>query len=331
MHHTSATPHHEKVIPMSASRSSVRNAAIVLGTALLLLLTLIPAGADAQDDEPVEVVASFSVIADIVQQVGGDRVHVTSLVPVGGDAHTFDPSPDQVAAIADADLIVEAGHDYEPWLPDLVESSGTDAPVLALFESEQGGSPTATETTGDGHEHGDEIHAWLNVQNTIDGIPTLVDALTGVAPDRADAWAKGGEAYTAELQDLDTYIRDQTATLSEDRRQLVTAHESFGAFADAYGYEIPGVLLESRSTEGADAPARHVAELTQLIEERDIPAVFPDAPGSADMLQPLADEAGVDIAPQLYVETIGDTDSGAESYIDMMRYNIDTIVTALGA
>ncbi len=316
---------------MTASRTAIRHTALTLGTTLLMLVMIVPTGARAQEDDPLEVVASFSVVADIVQQVGGDRVHVTSLVPVGGDAHTFDPSPDQVAAIADADLIVEAGHDYEPWLPDLVESSGTDAPVLALFEAGHGGSPTATEDTGDGHTHGNEIHVWLDVQNTIDAIPSLVDALTKVAPDSADAWTAGGEAYTAELKDLDTYIRDQTATIPEDRRQLVTAHESFGAFADAYGFEIPGVLLESRSTEGADAPARHVAELAQLIEDHDIPAVFPDAPGSADMLQPLADEAGVDVAPQLYVETIGDKDSDADSYIDMMRYNIDTIVAALGA
>ena len=104
----------------------------------------------------------------------------------------------------------------------------------------------------------------------------------------------------------------------------------FGAFADAYGYEIAGVLLESHSTEGADAPAGHVADLVKVIDEHKIPAVFPDTPGGEEQLKPLAQAAGVEIAPPLYVDTLGDEGSGAETYIDLMRHNVDTIVTALG-
>ena len=330
---------------------------LAVATAIVLALTIaMPIGSVtvAQDDDPIDVVVTFSVLADIVEQVGGEHVSVMSLVPVGGDAHTFDPSPNQVAAITDADLIVEAGADYEPWLDDLFEASGSDAPRYEAFgsainhdasehdsgehadeadEHEGEGHDhegDASDHEGDEHEHDGEVHVWLDVENTVHSVEHLAEALAEVDPDNADAYTANAEAYIAELEELDAYIEEQTGTIPAEERQLITTHQSFGAFADAYDYEIAGVLLESHSTEGADAPAGHVAELIGIIEERGIPAVFPDTPGGADLLEPLASEAGVEIAPNLYVETLGEDGSGAETYIQMMRHNVDTIVTALG-
>lgn len=327
------TPVPRSPLPLRSARSLI---AAVVAT-ILLLVPLAPIA--AQDEDRVNVVVSFSVLADIVSQVGGDYVDITSLVPVGGDAHTFDPSPDQIVALEDADLIVEVGGDFEPWLDDLVETSGTDAIRYEAFgsvidhddhEDEAETHDEHEEDDHDEHEHGDEIHVWLDVHNTIDTVTHLVEVLSEVDPDNADTYAANGDAYTAELEELDAYIIEQTDTLPEDQRELITLHQSFGSFADAYGYEIVGVLLESHSTEGADAPAGHIAELVEIIEEHDIPAVFPDTPGGVDMLQPVADEAGIEVAPPLYVETLGEDGSGAETYIGMMRYNIDTIVDALG-
>lgn len=324
-----------------------------VATSAMLLTSLAPAttAQDEQDDDPLNVVASFSVLADIVEQVGGDNAEVTSLVPVGGDAHTFDPSPDQIATLADADLVVEVGGGFEPWLDDLVESSDTSATRFEAFSAEQGeahadGATPADEHEdeahaddehadhegeGDVHEEHNEVHAWLNVQTTISSVEQLAEVMAEIDPDNADAYGANADAYSAELEEVDAYITEQTASLPEDQRQLITTHQTFGAFADAYGYEIAGVLLESDSTEGADASAAHVAELVTVVQENNIPAVFPDTPGGAELLQPLADEAGIEVAPTLYVDTLGGPGSGAESYIDMMRYNIDTIVGALSA
>lgn len=330
-------------MPESRTHRHIFLAAIAL---VLALATPLGSTASAQDDDRIRVVVSFSVLADIVDQVGGDRVSVMSLVPVGGDAHTFDPAPDQVAAIADADLIVEAGDGFEPWLDDLVEASGSEAPRYEAFGSaidhhpddhdrddhadDDHDSHDDGEHAHDDHEHGDEVHVWLDVENTIHSVVHLAEALADIDPDHAVDYASRAEAYIAELEELNTWIEEQTASLPEERRQLITTHQSFGAFADAYDYEIAGVLLESHSTEGADAPARHVAELIGIIEERDIPAIFPDTPGGGDLLKPLANETGAEIAPSLYVDTLGEDGSGAETYIDMMRHNVDTIVSALG-
>jgi zinc/manganese transport system substrate-binding protein len=320
--------------PLSA-RARIRALAVAGALVTPLGRVAVTRGADQ-----IPVVASFSVLADIVGQVGGDRVSVSSLVPVGGDAHTFDPAPKQVQAIAEADLIVQVGDDFEPWLNDLVDASGTSAKRYEAFgeaiahdaETHGGTAEAAHDDHGDeeGHDDHGEIHVWLDVSNVIHTVEHLAETLTEIDPEGADTYAANAEAYTKDLETLDTYVRDETSKLPEKRRLLVTTHESFSAFAAAYDYEVAGVLLESHSTEGADAPAGHVADLVKIIDEHDIPAVFPDTPGGEEQLKPLAEAAGVEIAPSLYVDTLGDEGSGAETYIDMMRHNVDTIVAALG-
>ena len=284
----------------------------------------------SQESDPIRVVASFSVLADIVQQVGGDLVEVASLVPAGGDAHTFDPSPDQVRTLEDADLIVSVGGDFEPWLDNVLENVGDDTPRFEAFLNDDDHDHEEEETAEDheDHDHDEMLHPWLDAGATIAMIPHLAERLAEVDPDNTDSYTASGDAYIAELEELDIYITEQTESILEEQRNLITVHRSMDAFADAYGYEIPAVLLESHSTEGADAPAGHIAELVEIISEHDIPAVFPDTPGGADMLDPVAAEAGVEIAPSLYVDTL-EADEPPQTYVEMMRHNIDTIVAAL--
>ncbi len=167
------------------------------------------------------------------------------------------------------------------------------------------------------------------MQAVIDTVEHLAETLAEIDPDNSDAYASNAAAYTAELEELDAWIGEQTETIPEDQRELITVHHSMGAFADAYGYEVVGVLLESHSTEGADAPAGHVAELVEIIDEREIPVLFVDTPGGESLQQPVASEADVEIAPPLYIETLGTDGEGPQSYIEMMRYNVETIVNAL--
>lgn len=329
--------------PLSPDRRALvrtsRRVSVGAAAATLLLRPFLSTAA-AQDSDPLTVVASFSVLADIVKQVGGEFLEISTLVPVGGDAHTFDPSPDQLVAVTEADLIVEVGNDFEPWLNDLVESSGSSATRVAAFPSSEDPvhADEATPADDDSHAyHEDEgedadhdtLHAWLDVHTTIDAVEHIADALAEIDPDNADVYRANVKSYVAELEELEAYIVDQTESLPENQRELITSHQTFGPFADAYGYEIVGVLLQSDSTEGADAPAGHVADLIGVIEDRGIPAVFPDTPGGDHMLQPVADGAGVEVAPRLYVDTLGEPGSEAETYIDMMRHNVDTIVSAL--
>jgi len=324
----------------------------------LLVLTLVLAGlpamssaARAQDDDPLRVVATFSILGDWVTQVGGDRVEVVTIVPAGGDTHTFDPSPDQVASVADADLIFEIGIGFETWLDDMYAASGSNAQRIVVSDgldlisaTEEGhedeladeASPAAeAEPEGEeeeDHAHGDfDPHIWGDVTNAIAGVETIRAALGSADGADAATYDANADAYAAELTELDAFIRAEVGKLPEDRRKLVTSHDTFGYFARAYGFEIVGTALNSLTTESNDPPASEIAALVEEIDGSGVPAIFAENVSNSDLMQTIADEAGVTLAPPLYTDALGEPSSEGETYIAMMRSNTSTIVNALGA
>lgn len=344
--------------PASRNGSPLGRFTLLLAVIALLAVPLATAPrASAQDGEPVKVVATFSILADWVQQVGGDRVEVVTIVPAGGDAHAFDPNPDQVGQIADADLIFEVGAGFETWLDDMVAASGSTAQRVVVSdgldliganregeevheeehddaspeaghqdEHEHEGSPAAR----DEHEHGEvDPHIWHDVTNAIAIVETIRAQLGMADSVNAATFDVNASAYTAELTELDTFIREQTGALPEDRRKLVTSHDTFGYYARAYDFEITGTALSSLTTESGDPPASEIAALVEQIRSAGVPAIFAENVSNTDLMQSIADEAGVTLAPTLYTDALGEPGSDGETYIAMMRYNTTTIVTAL--
>ena len=335
-------------------------APIVIALLLAGLPGASPAG--AQESDPLRVVTTFSILGDWVTQVGGDRIEVVTIVPAGGDAHTFDPNPEQVASVADADLIVEIGAGFEPWLDDMVAASGSGATRVVVSdgldliggtdEHEGEASPEAAhehdeaspeaahadhadEAEDDhGHEHepGEvDPHIWHDVTNAIASVETIRTALESADPANAATYDANASAYTAELNELDAFIRDETARLPEERRKLVTTHDTFGYFAAAYGFEIVGTALNSLTTGSDDPPAQEVAALIGEIEASGVPAIFAENVSNTDLMESIAAEAGVTLAPPLYTDALGESGSDGETYVSMMRFNATTIVTALAA
>jgi zinc/manganese transport system substrate-binding protein len=306
---------------------------LIVGAGALALVNAFPVAAQA----PLKVTATFSILADWVRQIGGDHLALTAIVPAGGDAHTFDPNPDQVASIADAALIFEIGIGFETWLDDMVAASGTAATrivasdgvaLLTGDEEEHDGDEAHHED--DGHDHGQiDPHIWGDVASAIQAAGTIRDALTAADPGHAAGYAANATAYIEALQALDTRIRDQVATISAGQRKLVTTHDTFGYYAHAYGFEIAGTALGSLSTEGGDPSARDIATLVGEIEDSGVPAIFAENVTGTDLMQVIADEAGVELAPPLYTDALSEADGPAATYIDMMTYNTQTIVTAL--
>ncbi|MBA2247733.1 MAG: zinc ABC transporter substrate-binding protein [Chloroflexia bacterium] len=330
-----------------------------------LILAGLPgaAPASAQESDPLRVVATFSILGDWVANVGGDRVEVVTIVPAGGDAHTFDPNPEQVASVADADLIVEIGAGFEPWLDDMVAASGSGATRVVVSdgldliggadEHEEEASPDAAHEHADkaspeaahtdhsdeaeddqGHEHepGEvDPHIWHDVTNAIASVETIRTALESADAANAATYDANASAYTAELSELDAFIRNETTQLPEDRRKLVTTHDTFGYFARAYGFEIVGTALNSLTTGSDDPPAQQIAALVGEIEASGVPAIFAENVSNTDLMESIADEAGVTLAPSLYTDALGEPGSDGETYVSMMRFNVTTIVTALAA
>jgi zinc/manganese transport system substrate-binding protein len=303
--------------------------------ALVLIGSLAQAPAAAQTPargEPLSVVATFSILGDVVHHVGGDAVQVTTLIGPGVDAHTYDPAPADLVALSEADVIVENGLGFEPWLDGFFASA---QPAGTRVVASDGITPREAGETGHdaGAESGDhgsfDPHVWHDVANAIVMTENVRDALVATDPANAAYYEANAASYVAELEALDAEIREQVATLPGERRKLVTSHDTFGYFADAYGFEVVGTALGSLSTEAADPAARDVAALIAEIEAAGVPAIFAENIANPDLMAAIAAEAGVTLAPPLYTDALGPAGSPGDSYVGMMRSNVDTIVTAL--
>lgn len=280
----------------------------------------------------LDVVASFSILGDLVEEVGGDRIAVTTLVGPDGDAHVYQPTPADAQALAGAELIVVNGLGFEGWLDRLVEASGSNAPVVVATD---GIAPLAFDDHDhDGHDHAGhnhgafDPHAWQSVPNAKIYVANIAAALSTADPDGADAYAANAAAYTAELDALDAEIRAAVAAIPEDRRTIVTSHDAFGYFANAYGlsFEAP----QGMSTE-SEASARDVAALITQIRDEDIAAVFVENIADPRLLEQIAAETGAKIGGTLYSDALSGADGPAATYIEMMRYNLAQLSAALGS
>lgn len=344
--------------PLPTSRLTRR--AFARGATLALAAPLVAqrSGAAAQDGS-LRVVASFSILADWAARVGGDQANVTSIVPANGDAHTFDPDPATVAAIADADVILMMGPSFDAWMESVIESSRSDAAIIGILDhidlnatthhhdgdDEDAGHDHEDEEThdhdedhaedehssDDGHDHGGvDPHIWGDALLAARAVGVIGEALMEAAPDHADVFRQNTDAYVAELEELDGWIHEQVETIPPENRRIVTSHDTFGYYAAAYGFEIIGTAFGSISTEGGDPSARDIAMLVEQIADSGVPAIFAENVVNPDLMQAIADEAGVELAPALYSDALGEDGSGAETYIDMMRTNTTTIAEALG-
>jgi len=285
--------------------------------------------------EPVQAVASFSILGDLVKNVGGEAVAVTTLIDPGVDAHTYDPAPADLVVLAEANVIFENGLGFEPWLDGFFESTqppGTRVVVTEGITPREVGQDAdeheEEEDAGDGHGQFDP-HVWHDVANVIILVGNIRDALVATDPVRAELYEANAAAYIAELEALDASIREQVGTLPPERRKLVTSHDTFGYFADAYGFEVIGTALGSISTEAGDPSARDIATLITQIEEAGVPAIFAENVANPDLMESIAAEAGVVLAPPLYTDALGPQGSPGETYVGMMQSNVTTIVDAL--
>jgi zinc/manganese transport system substrate-binding protein len=305
---------------------------------LLAWLTVWPVAAQTPGAaEPLRVVATFSIVGDLVQRVAGGEVAVTTLIGPGVDAHTYDPAPADLVALESADLIVENGLGFEPWLDQFLASAG--APATRVVASE-GITPRVLAAGADGaghegedtHEDGEsDPHVWHDVANSIVMVENIRDALVAADPAHAARYEENAAAYIEELRALDEWIREQVAMIPDERRKLVTSHDTFGYFAAAYGFAVIGTALGSLSTEAGDPSAQQIVLLIEQIRAAGVPAIFAENVANPDLMEAIAAEAGVTLAPPLYTDALGPAESPGATYAGMVRANVATIVDALAA
>jgi len=269
--------------------------------------------------EPLRVVASFSILGDLVNVVGGNHVQVTTLVGPGGDAHMYQPTPNDARTVAKAQLIVMNGLHFEGWLDRLIQASGFSGQVAVLSVGAK------VRTVGSGTNAIDP-HAWQNLQNGMIYVRNLSAALQKIDPTHAIDYQKRSEEYLVQIISLDQNIRERLAVLPPARRRLITSHDAFGYFADAYGLTI---LAPAGFNNDAEASAFRVGTLIRQIRAEQIYAVFVENVTDPRLMHQISRETGAKIGGILYSDALSFSQGPATTYLDMFRSNTKTLLEVL--
>jgi ABC-type Zn uptake system ZnuABC Zn-binding protein ZnuA len=308
---------------MKAPVTMLRKTTIAITIAALLLTACAAQPATSSRGKP-RVLAVESFLADIAQNVAGDRLKVDTLMPLGVDPHAYQPTPADVARIAGSTVLIVNGAGIETFLEPVLQNVGGQRLVV---EASTGLTPRP-DPQGE-HPEGDP-HFWLDPNNVVQYVENIRDGLTKVDPDGSAAYASNAEAYIAKLVGLDQWIRGQVATVAPVNRLLVTNHESFGYFAARYGFTIVGTVIPSLSTE-ASPSARQMASLIDQIRATGVKAIFLETGANPDLADQIAAETGVKVVTDLYTHSISGPDGPAPTYIDMMKHNVSRIVAGCNA
>jgi zinc/manganese transport system substrate-binding protein len=321
-----------------------------IGAALALLM--IVGAAQAADNtvntDKIAAVASFSILGDMVREVGGDRVAVTTLVGPDGDAHVFSPTPADAKALAAAKLFFVNGLGFEGWMDRLVKASGFKGDVVVTSngitprhldhaEHHHGKKDHAdhVKVAGDDDDEGDDTdaeetdpHAWQNLANGKVYVGNIRDALIKADPEGRATYEANAARYLEAIEKEDRAVKEAVGKLPPERRRIITSHDAFGYFGAAYGLEI--IAPEGVSTE-SEASARDVAKIIRQIKAEKIPAVFLENVTDRRLLDQIARETGAKIGGTLYSDALSPPDGPAPTYLDMFRHNIGALTAALSS
>jgi zinc/manganese transport system substrate-binding protein len=291
--------------------------------ALLVLLGL-SGGANAADK--VKAVASFSILGDMVRQVGGDRVEVITLVGPDGDAHVYEPTPADAKNLAASQILFTNGLGFEGWMDRLQKSSGFKGKAVV---ASTGVKPrTMLEEEGGKSEKITDPHAWQSLANGRLYVANIRDGLIAIDPDGKSTYEANANTYLDAIAKEETDVKTALATLPKDRRKIITSHDAFGYFGAAYGLEI--IAPEGVSTE-SEASAQDVAKIIRQIKQEKIPAVFMENITDHRLLDQIAAETGAKIGGELYTDALSPPDGPSPTYLDIFRHNIGTLTAALSS
>jgi hypothetical protein len=274
------------------------------------------------------VEGTVQVVDPFLAPASGRAAARPTFVVNGHMAYVSEPLPGDIRGVNLETLEIEEGRIFVGGKPSALAAFGMVA-ESELNEHEHEHEGEEHEGEAHAHEHGEfDPHVWHDPNNAVVMVENIRAALVAADPANADAYNANAVAYTAQLTDLDAAIREQVALIPEANRVLVTSHDTFGYFGAEYGFEISSAL-ESVSTETADPSAGEIAELIGFIQAEGVPAIFAENVTNPDLMQRIADEAGVTLAQTLYTDALGQPGTPGATYLEMMRYNVTTIVEAL--
>jgi ABC-type Zn uptake system ZnuABC Zn-binding protein ZnuA len=273
--------------------------------------------------ERLNVVTTTSMIGDVVSQIGGEYITLSSVIGVGQDPHTYEPVPADIALLEQADVIFSNGLGFEEGLVEPLASLSGRVPVVPV-------SVGVDVLAGEGEHAAGDPHTWMDPRNVMIWVDNIAYALSALDPAHAETYGANAEAYRAQLEELDAYITAQVARIPEANRKLVTDHEALGYFARRYGFEVVGAVIPNVTT-SAEPSAADLAALVETIRAEQVRAVFVSTSVSDELARTVAEEVGYEVRILYLYHELGEQGSGAETYLGMMRTDIDTIVAGLSS
>ncbi|MBY3125483.1 zinc ABC transporter substrate-binding protein AztC [Rhizobium laguerreae] len=296
----------------------------------------------------LKVVASFSIIADFAKNVGGDRVEISTLVGSDGDAHVYEPRPADAAALEGADVVLVNGLQFEGFMSRLIEASGTKASVVEvtkgiepLKSAEEEHDHEAEEKAEaghdhkkaghdhghEGHHHGEfDPHAWQSIHNAEIYVKNIADAFCEADKAGCATYTANSGAYIAKLGELETEVKAAIEAIPADKRTVITSHDAFGYFEHEYGLKF--IAPEGISTE-AEASAADVAKLIDQVKHDKASAIFLENITNPRLIEQISTDTGIKVGGTLYSDALSKNDGPASTYIDMVRYNVNTLKAAI--
>lgn len=297
---------------------------VLFGT--LLLLALFPFSAVAQ--HKIKVVVSFSILADLVKNVGGNHVSITTLVGSNANTHTYEPAPRDAQALKNADIIFINGLHLEGFIDRLITASGTKALLVETSANILPLKMKNQEHNSVQYHHHNNIdpHAWQTIPNVEIYIKNITAAFCKIDQQSCLSYSQNAETYLQKLKNTQEKLKKKIATIPEDQRIIITSHDAFGYFAQEYGFTI--LAPQSGSTE-SEATAANVAKLIQQIKTNKATALFVENISNPRLIKQIAKETGLKIGGTLYSDALSSENGPAATYLDMIEHNVNTIINAI--
>lgn len=281
---------------------------------------------ETPQENKLSVLATTTIVGDVVAQVGGDAIELSTLLPAQSDPHNYEPTPQDIASVARADVIFANGAGLEEFLNPLIDSAGAAAKVINLSEDINLIENTTSQQAEQEGDHGDP-HVWTDPNNVILWIQTISEALIELDPDNSEVYLANAEEYQRKLTELDSWIREQVAPIPPVNRNIVTDHLILVYFADEYEFTQTGAIIPAYSTL-AEPSAQELAELVDKIRALNVPAIFVGNTINPNLANRLTEDTGTQLVT-LYTGSLSEPGGEADNYLDYMKYNVNAIVNAL--
>jgi manganese/iron transport system substrate-binding protein len=324
----------KKVFAMLYSLQNTRP----IGVVLAVILAGCAGGNQTATGPKPSVVASYSVLCDLTKTIAQETIDLTCLIPADRDPHTYSPTPSDRRAIEKAKLILYGGYGFEPRAIEMIESTKTESPKIAVSEKAVTQPLMGEHDHGHDHDHGEkkdeekvepDPHVWHDARNTIAMVSVIEQQLAAIAPENAEKYRTNAKALTTRLEKLDSWIKTQIETIPPGKRTLITTHDALGYYVNAYGLE-SGEALQGISSEESPTASR-VKELVGIIKKSQVPTIFAEVTANNKVIETVAREAKVNVSDRAIVaDGLGETDGPTGNYIGMMVSNTCAIVDGLG-